>query len=93
MANKPVEALIRCPFYKEEKGTLLACEGYEPSTCMITRFPDAAAKRGHLRRNCFFENGGGCFLARSLFEKYEALERAETLARQKALRARRDAKN
>ncbi len=81
--------MIRCPFYREEKGMLLACEGYVRSTCMITRFPDPAAKRRYLRQNCFKEDGGGCFLARSLFEKYEAADLAETQARQEALRAQR----
>ena len=74
MANKTVEAQIKCPFYVQEKGDIIACEGYIKNTCMITRFPGAAEKKAHLRANCFLENGGTCFMAVSLFRKYDEEE-------------------
>ena len=71
MANKTVEALVKCPFYVQEKENRIACEGYIKNTCMITSFPDAAQKRAHLRACCFHVDGGKCFFAQSLFRKYE----------------------
>ncbi len=70
MANKTVEALIKCPFYLNESRNLLSCEGVFKNTCMTTRFADAESKKEHLKRNCFFEDGGACPMAKSLFAKY-----------------------
>ena len=72
MANKTVEALIKCPFYLQENETRIVCEGYIKDTCMITKFPGAAQKKAHFRACCFHEDGGKCFFAKSLFQKYEA---------------------
>ena len=74
MANKTVEALIKCPFYMQEKENLIMCEGYVKNTCMITKFSGAARKRDYLRANCFHEDGGACFMAGCLFRKYGAEE-------------------
>ena len=71
MANKTIDALVKCPFYLEEKGLTVACEGYAKNTCMITRFPGTAEKHAYLKRHCYREDGGACFLARSLYRKYE----------------------
>ena len=71
MANKTVEALVKCPFFVKENETRIMCEGYIKNTCMITGFPASAAKRAHLRACCFHEDGGSCFFAQSLFRKYE----------------------
>ena len=71
MANKAVDALVKCPFYQFERGGLIACEGYVKNTCMSTQFPDAAQKKAYLRRHCFHEDGGGCFLAAGLYRKYD----------------------
>ena len=81
MANKPVAALVKCPFFEEENGNTLKCEGYYKNSCMLTRFSNAEAKHAHLKQNCYKETGGSCFMARSLFQKYEALELAEEAAR------------
>lgn len=70
MANKPVEALIKCPFYVSETRNFLCCEGFLKNTCMTTRFPDANSKKAHLKANCFEESGGSCPMAKTLFEKY-----------------------
>ncbi len=91
MANKPVEALIRCPFFQQEEKNMISCEGYAPGTCMITKFADAAAKRAHLKRNCYSCTGGACFMARSLLEKYETKDAAETAERVSALHAQAEA--
>ena len=71
MANKSVEALIKCPFFVIENDTRIMCEGYIKNTCMITKFTAPAAKRAHLRECCFHEGGGSCYFAQSLFRKYE----------------------
>lgn len=71
MANISYEALIKCPFYLKLGEKTIACEGHAPGTCMLTRFADVKAKKEHLRRNCYSETGGGCFLAAALFKKYE----------------------
>ena len=71
MANKPVEALIRCPFYLQLREDAIMCEGYASGTCMITKFRSAALRRAHLKTNCFQPDGGECFMAKSLFKKYE----------------------
>ena len=76
LANKAVEALIKCPFYQYERGDLIACEGYVKGTCMATKFPGAAEKRAYLRKHCFLEDGGGCFLASQLYIKYDAEDEA-----------------
>ena len=72
MANKTVDALVKCPFYVKENENRIVCEGYIKNTCMITKFTDAAQKKAHLRACCFHEDGGKCFFAQSLFRKYEA---------------------
>lgn len=71
MANISYEALIRCPFFLKLDERSVACEGHAPGTCMITRFSNAAAKKSHLRENCYRETGGDCFLAAALYRKYE----------------------
>ena len=70
MANKTVEALIKCPFYVSEKNNIIMCEGYIENTCMITKFPGAQEKKNHLKANCYHHTGGKCFMAASLYEKY-----------------------
>lgn len=70
MANKAIEAYIKCPFYLSESRNFLSCEGYLKNTCMTTRFPDAQSKKRHLKENCCLEDGGSCPMARSLFAKY-----------------------
>ena len=72
MANKTVEALIKCPFYLQENENRIVCEGYIKDTCMITKFAGAAQKKAHFRACCFHEDGGKCFFAKSLFQKYAA---------------------
>ena len=71
MANKPIEALIKCPFYLQIREDGIACEGYIGGTCMITKFRSQEQKKAHLKANCFQPDGGDCFMAKSLFEKYE----------------------
>ena len=71
MANKQIEALIQCPFYLREKENTVACEGYIRGTCMITKFPGEKEKRAYMKANCFKPDGGECFMAKSLFGKYE----------------------
>lgn len=68
--NKTIDCLIKCPFYQSQKENYIACEGFLPNTCMVTRFPDKANKRSHLKNNCYLEDGGSCPMAKSLFEKY-----------------------
>lgn len=72
MANISYETLIKCPFYLKLNETAVMCEGPKSGTCMITKFPDAAAKKRHMKQNCYHENGGRCFLAAALFQKYDA---------------------
>ena len=71
MANISYEALIRCPFFLRLGETTVACEGHAAGTCMVTRFPSVQAKKEHLKRNCYSETGGACFLADALYRKYE----------------------
>ncbi|MBQ7638264.1 MAG: hypothetical protein IJS90_05145 [Clostridia bacterium] len=71
MANKTVEAWIKCPFYVNERENLIMCEGYITNTCMITKFSSAKEKKAHLKANCYHHTGGGCFMAESLFRKYD----------------------
>ncbi|MCH5199226.1 MAG: hypothetical protein J1E34_10025 [Oscillospiraceae bacterium] len=71
MANKTVEALIKCPFFVNEKNNIIACEGYIKNTCMITKFSGAKQKKEHLKKNCYHCTGGACFMAMSLFAKYD----------------------
>ena len=71
MANKKAEALIKCPFYLRENETTIVCEGVQKGTVMLTKFGCASLKRAHYRQSCFHEDGGVCFLAKSLFQKYE----------------------
>ena len=71
MPNLSYEALIKCPFYLKLDETAVMCEGHKTGTCMITKFKSADAKKRHLKQNCYHENGGRCFLAAALFEKYE----------------------
>ena len=80
MANKTVEALVKCPFFVWEKENAIACEGYLKNTCMITKFTGADAKKAHLRQACFHEDGGVCYMAASLFRKYAALQAEEEKA-------------
>ncbi len=70
MANKPVEALIKCPFYLRQTENTLICEGVLKGTVMLTQFQCASLKRAHYKQSCFHEDGGECFLAKSLYEKY-----------------------
>lgn len=74
MANKTIEALIKCPFYVSEKENIIACEGYIDNTCMITKFSGAKEKKAHLKANCYCHDGGKCFMAMSLFSKYNENE-------------------
>lgn len=71
MANKKTEALIKCPFYLGEKNGMLMCEGCIKGTSMTTSFSDAAAKRRHLRENCFKVDGGACNLAKTVYLLYD----------------------
>ena len=71
MANKPIEALIKCPFYVKLTEDTVTCEGYIQNTCMITRFRNSEQKKAHMQENCFLENGGSCFMAKSLYRKYD----------------------
>ena len=70
MANKTVEAYIKCPFYLREQGNLITCEGFIKGTCMITKFGSPQEKKAHLKQSCFHETGGSCFMAAGLFRKY-----------------------
>lgn len=70
MANLSYEALIKCPFYLKLGEKTIACEGHKTGTCMMTRFSSVQAKKEHLKRNCYSETGGKCFLAAALFKKY-----------------------
>lgn len=71
MANKPVEALIKCPFFLQLREDAIMCEGYASGTCMITKFGSREQKKAHLKANCFQPDGGDCFMAKSLYKKYE----------------------
>ena len=71
MANNNTEAMIQCPFFLRIKENTITCEGYASGTCMITKFRDPALRRAHLKANCFQPDGGECFMAKSLFKKYE----------------------
>ena len=91
MANKTVEALARCPFFEEATKDTVMCEGYCENTCMITRFSSVKAKRAHMKENCYLDDGGACFMARALFEKYEALHAADLARRAAALHEKAEA--
>jgi len=71
MANKTIEALVKCPFYTFERGNVIACEGVPKNTCMTTRFPGGKEKHAYLKAHCYHEDGHGCFLADSLYKKYD----------------------
>lgn len=70
MANVAYEALIKCPFFLKLNEKTVTCEGHAPGTCMCTRFSDVEAKKAHLKKFCYKETGGGCFLAAALYRKY-----------------------
>ena len=72
MSNKTEEAYIQCPFYLRSTDLRIFCEGYIPSTCMITSFPNKKSAAAHKKAYCNLVNGGMCKFAQVLFEKYNS---------------------
>lgn len=83
MSNS-IQAQIQCPFFVNERNSLLCCEGFIDSTCMTTAFPNTEAKTAYIKTHCFHIDGGGCCMAKNLYEKYKKIEEDEE--RKKRLR-------
>ena len=71
MARIEIECLVRCPFFADERGALLLCEGCVKNTVMTTRFQSAAQKLRFMRENCYAVDGGDCPLAKACYKRYE----------------------
>lgn len=87
--NYSLDVIIQCPFFVRESKDMLCCEGYISETCMTTSFSTRAQKLRYIYSHCVKVDGGSCYLARSLFEKYkrihEAEDRAELAARKNSM--------
>ncbi len=90
--NNSIQCFIQCPFFLSEKNNLLCCEGYIDSTCMTTRFPSRDAKTAYIKENCFKMDGGGCYMAKELFDKYRRLEAEENRNKSRQLQRKLTAK-
>ena len=74
MARIDLDCLVRCPFFEDERGAPLLCEGSLKNTLMTTRFQSAAEKRRHMEACCFLPDGGDCPLAKACYRRYEEEE-------------------
>ncbi|MBR3767356.1 MAG: hypothetical protein IKL10_03840 [Clostridia bacterium] len=80
---RSIEEFIKCPFFLKEGRATLQCEGYIKGTCMTTQFPERSELIKYVLKNCAEINGGKCFMATNLFEKYRRLEEKEDSERKK----------
>ena len=71
------EAAVKCPFFVGSWKNTIQCESMIGSAAMLTRFPDGAALKCHVKKYCAKEDGGTCPLAMNLYDKYEQSERLE----------------
>lgn len=78
--NYSLDVLIQCPFFVKESKDMLCCEGYVTGTCMTTSFSTKEQKLRYIYSHCIKVDGGSCYLARSLFEKYRKIHEAEDAA-------------
>ena len=71
MISKNVEdALIQCPYYKDEAGTAIRCEGVEDGTGLHLGFSSRYKRRDYKARfcrNCWKK----CMIAKMLNLKYD----------------------
>ena len=75
MANKSIEANIKCPFYIYESRTFLSCEGLISGTVINNRFESAKIKKSFIKRYCYHEDGGKCPIAKALYKKYDDFDK------------------
>lgn len=75
--NYSLDVIIQCPFFVKESKDTLCCEGYVTGTCMTTSFSTKNHKLRYIYSHCIKVDGGSCYLARSLFEKYKRIHEAE----------------
>ncbi len=75
--NISLQANIKCPFFMSETKNLLCCEGFIDGTCMTTKFQSTAAKVEHVNQFCINMDGGECYMAKKLYEKYKLLQEKE----------------
>ena len=59
---------VLCPFYKDEKGNVIRCEGIISMAC-VNNFTNAGQKNYYKERYCCSEFAK-CKLAEVLYEKY-----------------------
>ena len=71
------ETAVKCPFFVGSWKNTIQCESMIGSAAMLTRFPDGAALKNHVKRFCSKEDGGTCPLAMNLYDKYRRLESLE----------------
>lgn len=67
-------AKIKCPFFRRfsEKERGISCEGFCPEMAYnIFVFPNSSKKEEYIKDHCFLPDGGGCLLARLLYEEYK----------------------
>jgi hypothetical protein len=68
MANKTIEALILCPFYKSESAKSITCEGIIGCDC-VNRFDTISQKIAHETKYCA-KDYDKCRLHTSVLRKY-----------------------
>ncbi len=84
--NISLQANIKCPFFMNESKNLLCCEGFIDGTCMTTKFRTTDDKNEHIHQFCSFIDGGGCYMASKLYEKYKILTEKEEKERIERIR-------
>lgn len=70
MSNPWSDAYVQCPFYLDDTGRSIFCEGVEPKTRLHLGFQDAGQKKDYLRGRCA-KDYKGCMLYRMLMLNYE----------------------
>ena len=69
MANKTIDALVFCPFYKSEAKTTITCEGIV-GEYTVSRFMTEKDKAEHEKNFCTGKYCRGCGIHSALMQNY-----------------------
>ena len=78
MANKTIDALVFCPFYKSEARTTITCEGII-GEYTVSRFMSEREKAEHEKNFCTGKYCMGCGVHAALMQNYATVVPAATL--------------
>ncbi len=70
MKSSREDALIQCPYYRDEAQQVMRCEGLEAGGCLHLGFPDRKKMRAYKLQYCRAQ-WPCCLIAQLLNDKYD----------------------